>query len=421
MHKTPSPGVAQFGTGSAIGIRFDLNHGQACASLVSASHDPRRMTPELAGFLIEPLPDGLSRQVRELELDRTSHGQRELIVARVTDVASRLVQQLISATGARVHEILALGVHGCAAWDAIDSGSRSYQSLCNAAALAEATGLTVIDDFPARDLAQGGLGGPVEAHGLWFLLADRLPVPGRRWRALAQLSETFHITVIPPLDDLARRDSLVSYDIGPGRRMFTELLARFAPDRADAIDFGRLAVQGKLVHEVSARWRALISDDLTWRPHGVNVLPFLCALDADETLRGRASLHDLLATATHILAERITAFINHRLLQAQPIGELVLMGQCRHNVLLLSELRRQLPVVQIRTIDELGFDDHILAASIAALTLLHLWQVPLAPSQGADKPRVLGRLTPGNPSNWHRVLRVMNEHAPRTLPLREAI
>ena len=415
LPRASSLGVPTY-IGSAIGIRFDPIRAEVCGALVTSDQDPCRFTPEIAGFVKEKIPDDALRQLRQFEMEGASLDQRVELSVQFTEVASRLTRQLATQSGDRLSDILAVGVHGCAAWQTM-ADSRSYVGLCNAAALAEATGLTVVDEFPARDLAQGGLGGPVEAHGLWLLLADRLPVPGQRWRALADLGDTFHVSVIPPLNNLSRRETLVSRDVGPGLRLLTELLGRFAKEDAE-LDCGRLAVQGRVVPELLETWRNAALSQHAWQPHGMSVVPLIYALDE---LTDTVSLPDVLATATHFMAERIVVFIKHQLSHAHPIGEVVLAGIGRDNGMLLHELRRHLPAVQIRHIDELGFDDHVFAASIGALTLLHLWQVPLAPSPGANVPRILGRLTPGNPTSWLQVLRVMNSHARCALPLRDAI
>ncbi len=54
------------------------------------------------------------------------------------------------------------------------------------------TGLSVVDAFEARDLAQGGMGGPLFALPQWMLLHD-----AKKPRVLVDLGRTTRITYLP--------------------------------------------------------------------------------------------------------------------------------------------------------------------------------------------------------------------------------
>jgi 1,6-anhydro-N-acetylmuramate kinase len=228
---------------------------------------------------------------------------------------------------------------------------------------------------------------------------------------------------LPPIDDWERTESTLSCDVGPGVRLLDELQARLVRGPGGSFDSGKIAVQGRVNHELVELWRcaATTTSRHGWHPHGVSVSPLLYALDSHDQLLRSMSLHDVFASATHLLAAQVADYIDHHVPPSHPVGELVLIGPGRKNLALVRELGRRLPVVSFCDAEQLAHDDNVLASSIAALTLLHLWQIPLRPSRGAEIPRILGRLTPGNPANWQGVLRVMNTHAPWLLPLREAI
>jgi 1,6-anhydro-N-acetylmuramate kinase len=94
----------------------------------------------------------------------------------------------------------------------------------------------------------------------------------------------------------------------------------------------------------------------------------------------------------------------------------------RRNGLLLREIKHRLPGVQVCLIEDLGIQSEDLSpAAIAGLTFLHIDQVPVSPTSGTEAPRILGRLTPGSPTNWHRLLREMTRHVPPKMTLRSAI
>jgi 1,6-anhydro-N-acetylmuramate kinase len=362
----------------------------------------------------------LARLLREVELGDTSMDTRELAASLATDHVARLVNQLLAAAGDAARSVVAVGILGCEAWR-VAAESRCFESLVHTAELAEQTGLTMLDSFPARDLARGGQGGPAEAHGLWLLLADRPLLPGHRWRALVHLEHSLHVTVIPPLEGLMRREPIISCDVCPGMSLFDELYRRARAEPADATAVAKVAVQGKCIPAVFACWqRACGPIQVGWQPRGVSALPLTAALDVEEHCAD-AALPDLLKTAARFIAARVATFVTHGLPPNQPIGEVILTGEGARNGLLVQELRSQLPVIHFSHLSELGLPAEIFAASVAALTLLHLWQVPVASGNGSGVPRLLGRITPGKPSNWQQVLRVMNSQSRWLVPLSEAV
>jgi len=92
--------------------------------------------------------------------------------------------------------------------------------------------------------------------------------------------------------------------------------------------------------------------------------------------------------------------------------------------MLLAEITARLPNVSFTPIGELGITDEALApASAALLALFHLDQVPgnISSVTGAQIPRVLGRLTPGSPQNWQRLVNQMAGAQPTLRPLRSAL
>ena len=97
-------------------------------------------------------------------------------------------------------------------------------------------------------------------------------------------------------------------------------------------------------------------------------------------------------------------------------------GGGRLNGMLLREIGRttDLPLIDVA---ELGFPDgSIESASVALLTLLHVDQVPANQTAvtKTDVPRPLGRLTPGSPQSWQRLLHASSGSSQAKRPLRSA-
>ena len=320
--------------------------------------------------------------------------------------------------------LMACALHGFGVWfdDPID-GYR-YLPRCDTSLLSKGTGLTIIDDLPGRDLAYGGLGGPIEAAGLWMLLADRGRIPGRRIRAVLQFDDALRLILLPPRQPIQLPNHLICHELAPGQSLLDQILVQLVDDSVSD-PYGKLAVQGRHRPTLLRRWKeAFQQTDWKWSPHGPRVAPWLDLL-RDWSQTQPITLHDALCTAIHLLSDRLATHIKHALPRSQPVGQLILAGAGRENAFFVRELQRRLPELEMQSIeDEMIVPAESLgAAATAVLAQLHLDQIPANSSAltGTDVPRILGRLTPGNPANWHEVLANMAETLPDKLPLRSAI
>jgi 1,6-anhydro-N-acetylmuramate kinase len=105
------------------------------------------------------------------------------------------------------------------------------------------------------------------------------------------------------------------------------------------------------------------------------------------------------------------------------VEELLITGGGQQNGFLLRELARltQLPMIRLSDLHlpEHGFD----AAPAGVLALLYIDQTPgsqTAISKTAT-PRLLGRLTPGSPQSWKRLLDACTAAGQSIRPLRSAM
>jgi len=406
----------------AIGLLPSRNLQRLEASLLRCQGYRYSLRCEVADCVSVPVPGDLTRQLYEHQAQATTLAARTQLVAELTECAIQTTFALLAKAGEVSAEVRAIGVHGLGVWDEVDAEVRSYHSLCNAAQLAEATGFNVIDDFPARDLAQQGIGGPVEAAGMWLLLGERSRVPGRTFRGVVQLARSLQITVLPPVDELAMEQPLWAQDIGPGTQLLDELASRLTSGNQSIDIGGHLAVQGRRISALYHEWL----DHPTyrrssWRSQGVSATPLL--YDAfSRALDENWSITDMLCTANHLLAESVARTIRREVPRSCPVGELILVGGGVKNGFLLREIRQRLPETPIRLIEEFGLNQAgFMAGSIAALAMLHIDQILVSPTSGAAVPRLRGRLTPGNPTHWHRLLREMHTLIPGSMALRNAI
>ena len=116
--------------------------------------------------------------------------------------------------------------------------------------------------------------------------------------------------------------------------------------------------------------------------------------------------------------------LRRRLPDDLPLDRIVVTGGGQHNGMLLREIAARLSPIPVSPLGKLGItDDALEPACVALLALFHLDQVPgnLSAVTGAEIPRVLGRLTPGSPQSWRRLLHQMAGAEPTIRPLRSAL
>ena len=338
----------------------------------------------------------------------------------LAEVQAKLCDALLSQAAVPESRILAVGVHDPGIWGEGQSSPQAYLSLCDAARLAELTGLNVIDAFPARDLAQGGQGGPITVLPEWILLQDPL-----QDRLLLDLGRTIRMTYLPAGRDADALARILAFEAGPGTRLLDELTHRLTGGSRSFDRGGSLAVQGRRIDNLLEHWLRDPSFNRPlprWHPCGIQPERFLAdairmAVDSGWSVR------DLLCTAAHLIAESVARALRWLPSDVQ-IDQMLLTGGGRHNGLLLREIGDRLPGLSTIHVQELGVPDGILsAASIAVLVLCHIDQMPAAPkaANGAEPTCVLGRLTPGSPPNWQRLLREMTAAAAIDRPLRKAV
>jgi anhydro-N-acetylmuramic acid kinase len=347
-------------------------------------------------------------------------GAVAMLRAQLAEVQAALLGDLLTALGIAPDRVLAVGVHDPGVWQFDRAGPTGYLGLCDAARLAEATGLNVIDAFPARDLAQRGQGGPIAAVAQWLLLKD----PAKS-RVLLDLGRTVRMTYLPAMAVENAVSRILSFEVGPGTCLLDLLAQRLSGGQHQFDPGGRLAVQGRRIPELIAHWLRDPYFDRPlprWHPRGVRPERFLA--DALQmAIDQRWSVRDLLCTATHFVAETIALALRKRLPEDAAIDAIILTGGGQQNGMLLREIARltELPLVRIA---ELPFPGEALEpAAIAVLALLYLDQIPASHTaiSGVEVPRLLGRLTPGSPQNWQRLLQAGAGSSAAIRPLRSAV
>ena len=355
--------------------------------------DPWKLEWRVLEFHFEPWPDGMRDGIREA--CRSGDARRlGALHVELGEAFARVFLELLERAGLAPEDVAALGSHGQTVWHSPPEGERRGYSLQlgDAATLAERTGIPVVHDFRARDLAAGGHGAPLVP---WpdRVLFHRVGVG----RALQNLGGMGNVTFLPASGVL---EKVVAFDTGPGVALLDAAAFRASGgDERFDVD-GRRADRGRVNPELL---ESLLADPFfrlppprtTGREHfGDGFLDGVLERTAPE---GEDAWDDLLATLTALTAESVARAYG-AYLPARGVDEVVLAGGGASNPALVTALTRALSPLSVHTgADALGVDpDAREAAAFALLAWAYLRGIPgnLPRATGAAGPRVLGSFTP---------------------------
>jgi anhydro-N-acetylmuramic acid kinase len=410
-----------------IGVLVSSDCRRLAATVVACDGRGLDLEPEIADGMTAEVPADSAAFFSQLAEPGTRPAAFDAaqalaaLRASLAELQAQVVNALLAQAAIPPARILALGVHDPGLWSGGAGGPVSYLGLCDAARLAELTGLNVVDAFPARDVAVGGQGGPLTPLAQWLLLKDPLLN-----RLLVDLGRTTRATYLPRGADTHGDPQVLSFDVGPGMRL-VDLLVQRLTNGEEAFDpGGRYAVQGRRAQELIDHWLAdpYFRRPLPrWNPSGVRPERYLLEALQMAVEKGW-SVRDLLCTATHFVAESVGLAVHRRMPENVAVDQIILTGGGRHNGMLLRELGGVLPGVPLVPIEEAGIESEALEpACVALMALFYLDQVPASRPEvtGAEMCRVLGQLTPGSPQSWQRLAAELGESRPAIRPLRSAL
>ena len=348
--------------------------------------EPERV--ELVHYAERPLDPEIKASVRSA----VRLGLRELseLHVRVGERFAEACLATLARAGLSPRDVDLVGSHGQTVYhhSSISGAIRSTLQVGDGDVIAERTGLTVICDFRARDIAAGGEGAPVTPRADMVLFAEGDPAGSWR-RAVLNLGGIANVTVLDP--DPAR---IVGFDTGPANALLDRLAYRIS-DGALAYDRdGRLARSGKTNGSVVET--LLVSD-----PYLARSPPKSTGFEmyGDDFVARAAALHggldaDLMATLTEFTARSVALAFDRHVRADPPVREVVAAGGGVKNPALLERIVALLHPIRVRLSDEFGVpSDAREAMGFAVLADLALRGRPtsLPAVTGALRPVVLGK------------------------------
>ena len=406
-----------------VGLRLSDDGRRLSGVVLSAAGLGLNAQVALIGSANIELPEHLSALSPWNESARRSPHDCPAFATEVAEWQASLVAQLLADTSLDPDQVLVIGVDDPGVWHEYPNGQRACITLTDASRLAETTGLSVIDAFSARDLAQGGGGGPLWPIPLLLLFGNEIGRFGGGPWAVVELGQAVHIYCFSA--PIAANDPRFSFHaVQPGLELLDMLVAELTSGQEQFDAGGRWAVQGRKIESLIEDWSQLevFINPPAWSPRWSGGKQFLITLQ--QSAHSRRPLQDVLCSATHLAAEGICRALGRAHPNPTEVGAGMIIGRGRQNGMLLRELGVRLPGLTWHSPADFGIDDGaVRAAMVAILGLLHVDHVPanLPEITGAETPRVLGRLTPGTPRHWRRLLGEMAANRPQMMTLRYAI
>ncbi len=323
------------------------------------------------GFLATPYSEATRAAILAVS-DATT---RTSAISRLNFQLAELYARAVLRAVRRFGPVDLIGCHGQTVYH--EGGSNTLQ-LGEPAVLAERTGLPVVSNFRARDIAASGQGAPLVPYVDYLLF--RHPT---RTRVALNIGGIANITVIPPA---SAPEDVVAFDTGPGN-MVIDALAR---DMGQPYDRGgKIAASGRVD---TALLNKLLADPYYRRrpPKSAGREQYGAAFVARLKATGLA-LRDLIATATVLTAATIAMAIGDR------SADLIISGGGVHNSQIIGHLAGFLPNASISTSTDHGIDADAKEAIAFAVLAHETWRrrpANLPSATGARRAVILGSITP---------------------------
>ncbi|GAB1233091.1 anhydro-N-acetylmuramic acid kinase [Ferrigenium sp. UT5] len=335
-------------------------------------------TPVLIASHFQPYPAEWVEALLDLHASGPNELHRaQLMSNRLANAYATATLNLLQSSVILPHQVRAIGCHG---QTVRHQPAQGYTlQLNNGALLAELTGITVVSDLRARDIAAGGQGAPLVPA-----FHDRVMRHPDIHRAILNIGGIANLT------DLDPNRLTTGFDTGPGNLLLDAWIAKHRGQPYDA--HGAWANSGKILPG--------LLQSLLAEPYFSAAPPKSTGRDRfnpqwlERHLRGDEAPADVQATLLALTADSIAAAVRR---DCTGTEELYLCGGGAHNTALVARLRTALPECRIQKTDVLGLGaDWVEAVAFAWLAqqALHLQPGNLPAVTGARHPCILGAIYP---------------------------
>ena len=380
-----------------VGLMSGTSADGTDVAIVEISGEPPMLDWRLRHHTTMPHPAQLRQAIRESMRPETSRVDHLCHLSAILgeQFAAAALQGLREA-GLTADEVSLIGSHGQTVWHAPQGNPPGTLQLGEAAVIAERTGVPVVSNFRARDVAAGGQGAPLVAYVDVLFFTDQTQV-----RAAQNIGGIGNVTFLPPQNDPDLQP--FAFDTGPGNVLLDETAAYLTRDAWSYDRDGALAASGE-VDDRLLGW-------LLEHPYLKRFPPKTTGREEfghsfAREIRQRAEQHGIGASA---LMATLTAFTTQTIVRAydnflprRPEAIIVSGGGAR-NPVLMRQLTSALAPAYLLRCEELssihlpafsGDAKEALAFAILAYESWHGRPGNLPSATGASHAVILGQVTP---------------------------
>jgi anhydro-N-acetylmuramic acid kinase len=374
-----------------VGLLSGTSADSVDAAVCRLEGQGTKLQVELLQYQEQPLLLDVKRQVL---------GAASLDIRAVAELNVQLGEAFAEAclmslrtAGVSPEEVDLIGSHGQTVYhhSGVAGTRRATLQLGDGDVIAVRTGIHVVSDFRARDIAAGGEGAPLSPVADAVLFGHRDRDGGSRRRAILNLGGIANVTVLD--DDPAQ---ILGFDTGPANAPLDRLARRLSEGALACDQDGRFARAGR-VNE------PLLAELLDQDPFVARQPPKSTGFEmyGDAFLSRVAERHggydvDLMATLTDFVARTVGLGFQHCSQLGSPVAEIIAAGGGVRNPVLLERITATVKPILIRRSDELGVPadarEAMAFAVLADMTLRGVSAV-LPPITGASSPKLLGKIS----------------------------
>ena len=415
-----------------VSRKFDSVRGALVVSQGSGKYLRLRHVVEASARIDEAVRNGC---LEFFDSESSKHEDLAPLIADLSATQAVVVEKLKCEAGKYVDRVLAVAVCDPGVWSTDFDGRVGYASMCDANRLAELSGVSVIDSIPARDITVGGTGRNIDALPYWMMFADRNSRVASQSRALLRFGETSKMYTLPPSDGLDADIPTIGLSETIGFRFLDLLTRKYFPADQKLSNIDQLYAGGTEVPELKAGWEAVIVNSGLLGNNGESSQLVESRFDsiatelvvyADGYIKANdSSFSSLIRTGISWVVQLVVEELA-RQSGASPgdFDELLVACSPQYEASVINLLVQKFPDTSVGSVRKHGIASEQMGAVVAAvLGLFHIDQMPANVPwlTGAESQRILGRLTPGSPSNWRQLVRTMADFHPAPMKLKDAI
>jgi anhydro-N-acetylmuramic acid kinase len=333
---------------------------------------------ETLGFTSTPYAPAVREAILAVSNTQTHTAAISRLNYQLGELYAREVIRAVKRYGA----VELIGCHGQTIYH---EGRSNTLQIGEAAVIAERTGVAVVSNFRARDIAAGGQGAPLVPYVDYLLF--RHP---SRTRVALNIGGIANLTMLPAG---AGPEQVIAFDTGPGNMVIDALAREYSKGKLTFDRGGKIAASGAVNRKLLD---GLLADPYYRRnpPKSAGREQYGEAFIARLKASG-VSMRDLIATVTVLTAATIAMAVEK--LGIRP-SEIIASGGGVHNPQIMSHLAGFLPGIAIGTSDQYGVHPDAKEAVAFAVLACETWRgrpSNLPRATGARRGVVLGEITPG--------------------------